>query len=228
MDLGITVDCTPVLDVPQKNADPIIGDRAYGTDPGTIALLAGAVCAGLLDGGILPVIKHIPGHGRAEVDSHLALPVVATPAAELELSDFAPFVALAHMPWAMTAHVVYTQIDAANPATTSAKVIDVIRRKIGFTGVLLTDDLSMQALSGDMKQRVIGALAAGCDIVLHCNGKMDEMVAIAANCSGLSDAAVIRIERAEALRLENIRPWQETTGEAVERLNAMFEGKIVV
>ena len=228
MDLGITVDCTPVLDVPQDNADPIIGDRAYGADPAMIAALAGAVCEGLLEGGVLPVIKHIPGHGRADVDSHLALPVVATPLTELERSDFAPFVALAHIPWAMTAHVVYTQIDTANPATTSAKVIDVIRREIGFTGVLLSDDLSMQALAGGMAQRVRGSLAAGCDIVLHCNGEMDEMAAIAEACAGLGDAAIARIEKAELARLENVRPLQETTGQAVERLNMMLEGKVAV
>ena len=224
LELGITVDCTPVLDVPQKTADLIIGDRAYGSDPVMIAALAEAVCEGLLDGGVLPVIKHIPGHGRAEVDSHLALPVVVTPVAELERSDFAPFVALAHMPWAMTAHVVYTQIDADNPATTSPKVIDVIRREIGFTGLLLSDDLSMEALSGNMTQRANGALVAGCDVVLHCNGKMDEMVEVAAACKGLSDPAAIRIQQAEALRLENMLPWQESQAEAVQRLNKMLEG----
>ncbi len=224
-DLGITVDCAPVLDVPQAGADPIIGDRAYGNDPATIAALAGAACEGLLDGGVLPVIKHIPGHGRADVDSHMALPVVSAPLAELEQTDFAPFAALAHMPWAMTAHVVYTHIDSENPATTSAKVIDVIRREIGFTGILLSDDLSMQALKGDMARRVQDALAAGCDIALHCNGKMDEMTDIAAACSPLSPAAMGRIERAEAWRLKNIVPWQETVPEATRRLNAMLEGE---
>ncbi len=224
-DLGITVDCTPVLDVPQAGADPIIGDRAYGDDPATIAALASAVCEGLLDGGVLPVIKHIPGHGRADVDSHLALPVVSADKAELEISDFAPFAALAHMPWAMTAHVVYTQIDGENPATTSAKVIDVIRREIGFTGILLSDDISMRALNGGMARRTQDALAAGCDIVLHCNGKMDEMTEVAEACCLLSETAFGKIEQGEGLRRRHIVPWRETAEEATRRLDSMLGWK---
>ena len=223
--LGVTVDCTPVLDLPQAGSDPIIGDRAYGTDPAMVAALGRAVCEGFLAGGVLPVIKHIPGHGRADVDSHMALPVVSASVAELTNTDFSPFVALSDMPWAMTAHVVYTQIDSENPATTSANVIDVIRRQIGFTGILLSDDLSMQALSGSMGKRVTDSLSAGCDIVLHCNGKMDEMTDIADVCSTLTDAAIGRIKQAELRRLKNILPWQESAEEAVRRLDVMLEGK---
>lgn len=220
--LGITVDCTPVLDVPQVGADPIIGDRAYGSEPTMIAALGQAVCDGFLEGGVLPVIKHIPGHGRADVDSHLELPVVSADTSELTNVDFAPFAALARMPWAMTAHVVYKQIDTENPATTSAKVIDAIRSEIGFTGVLLSDDLSMQALSGSFSERIKNTLAAGCDVGLHCNGKMNEMTDIAAACSVLSEDAVSRISHGETMRLNNVVPWQETTNEAVRRLKSML------
>ncbi|TAN54887.1 MAG: glycoside hydrolase family 3 protein, partial [Magnetospirillum sp.] len=143
-DLGIDVDCAPVLDVPVAGAHDVIGDRAYGRTAALVSALAGEVMEGLLDEGVLPVIKHIPGHGRAMVDSHLALPVVEASRAELEAQDFPPFHALRHAPWAMTAHVVYTALDAAAPATTSAKVIaEVIRGAIGFNGVLVSDDLSM-------------------------------------------------------------------------------------
>lgn len=195
-ELGINVDCTPVLDLPQPGADPIIGDRAYGTDPILIATLARHVCDGLLAGGVLPIIKHIPGHGRAMVDSHMDLPVVETAPEELSQTDFAPFAELADMPWAMTAHVIYTAIDDVRPATLSPAVIDeVIRRGIGFSGVLLSDDLSMNALSGDMRSRAEDALAAGCDVVLHCNAEMDEMEAVMAGTRSLSDPSLERLAR---------------------------------
>src|SRR5260221_8666174 len=174
--LGITVDCLRVLALPMPGADAIIGDRAYGTAPERVAALGRAVCEGLLAGGILPVVKHIPGHGRATVDSHLACPVVAAARDELTAHDFAPFRALNDMNWAMTAHIVYTAIDAVRPATLSPVVIaEVIRGAIGFDGVLVSDDLSMQALGGGLGERASGALAAGCDVVLHCNGRLDEM-----------------------------------------------------
>ncbi len=224
-DLGITVDCAPVADVLQVNADPIIGDRSYGLDPVIVTALAGAVCDGLLDGGVLPVVKHIPGHGRADVDSHLKLPVVSASMADLQETDFAPFAALASRPWAMTAHVIYQAIDGDCPATTSAKVIDVIRDQIGFTGILLSDDLSMQALSGDMARRTRDCLAAGCDVVLHCNGKMDEIVAVAGACSALSDSAAARIDRGEALRRDQLVTEQQAPVEAVRRLQLLLEGK---
>ncbi len=200
--LGITVDCAPVLDIPQGDADPIIGDRAAGPTPQLAALLGQAVCDGLLDGGVLPVIKHLPGHGRASVDSHKVLPVVDASRKDLETVDFAPFRALRHIPWGMTAHVIYTNLDAMAPATTSATVIETaIRRAIGFDGLLLSDDLSMEALSGDLGTRAAAALGAGCDVVLHCNGERAEMEAVAGACGPLGEAATVRLARGAALRL---------------------------
>lgn len=199
--LGITVDCAPVLDVPVPGADAIIGDRAYGDTPAQVARLGRAVCDGLLAGGVLPVVKHIPGHGRGTVDSHLALPVVEASRTDLESSDFAPFRALADMPWAMTAHVVYTAIDAERPATLSPRVIaEVIRRDIGFAGVLVSDDLSMGALGGSLARRTQDALAAGCDVVLHCNGDREEMAAVSGAAAPLRPAALKRVRAAESRR----------------------------
>ncbi len=178
--LGITVDCLPVLDIPAVGADPVIGDRAYGCDPESAAVLGGSAMAGLLDGGCLPVIKHIPGHGRANVDSHLRLPVTGSNLQTLSEWDFAPFRALASAPFAMTAHMVYSTVDKENCATFSPAVIqDVIRGNIGFSGILMSDDLSMGALGGNYEARARRAIDAGCDLILHCNGKMDEMTAIA-------------------------------------------------
>ena len=199
VDLGITVDCAPVLDLPTPGASDVIGDRAFGVDPELIGALGGAFCDGLLAGGVLPVIKHIPGHGRARVDSHHKLPVVETPRAELERSDFRPFVALAEAPWAMTGHLVYSDIDPDNPATMSQAVIaEVIRGAIGFDGVLVTDDLSMAALSGDYSTRAATSLAAGCDLVLHCNGKAEEMTAVMDGVGAVSAAATRRLAAAAA------------------------------
>jgi beta-N-acetylhexosaminidase len=194
---GITADCLPVLDLPQPNAHDIIGDRAYSLQLERIILLARAHVAGLLDGGVLPVMKHIPGHGRARVDSHQALPVVEAPLSVLRASDFQPFAALADLPMAMTAHVVFTAIDTASPATLSRKVIGkAIRKEIGFDGLLMTDDLSMKALSGSFTEKVTAALAAGCDIVLHCNGKLDEMQEEAAAAGPLRGKALRRARAA--------------------------------
>jgi beta-N-acetylhexosaminidase len=201
--LGFNTTCAPVLDVPVPGADNIIGDRAYGEDIETVIELGGAVAEGLLAGGILPVIKHIPGHGRATADSHLALPVVDTPLSELEAADFAPFRALAHLPMAMTAHVVYTAADPSAPVTVSPRAIDgIIRGFIGFDGLLMSDDLSMQALSGTLEERTRKSLAAGCDVALHCNGKMEEMSAVAQGCPALAGAALRRFEAALAARRE--------------------------
>jgi beta-N-acetylhexosaminidase len=198
--LGITVDCLPVLDLPVARADRVIGDRAYGADPDRVARLARAVCEGLLEGGVLPVLKHIPGHGRARVDSHYACPVVGTAHDELSRLDFAPFRMLAAMPWAMTAHIVYRALDAAAPATLSATVIgEVIRGEIGFDGVLISDDLSMRALGGSLGDRVRRALAAGCDLVLHCNGDRAEMEEVAAAASPLTPEARARLAHGDAL-----------------------------
>jgi beta-N-acetylhexosaminidase len=199
--LGITVDCLPVLDVPATGADPVIGDRAYGTEPERVARLAGAVCAGLLEGAVLPVVKHIPGHGRARVDSHYACPCVETGYDELLRTDFAPFRALAAMPWAMTAHIVYPAIDPADPATLSPRVIaEVIRGEIGFDGVLISDDLSMRALGGGLGERTRQALAAGCDLALHCNGDPGEMAEVVAAARPISPLTAARLRRGEKLR----------------------------
>ncbi len=199
--LGIDVDCAPLADVPVAGADPIIGDRAYGTDPEKVAAIAGAIAAGLLEGGVLPVLKHIPGHGRASADSHHKLPVVGTDRATLEATDFAAFRPLAGLPLAMTAHVVFTAFDPVEPATTSATIVrDVIRDSIGFGGLLMSDDISMGALSGSLAERTQAALAAGCDMVLHCNGKMPEMYAVAGAAPLLSGQASRRAEAALAAR----------------------------
>jgi beta-N-acetylhexosaminidase len=206
-DLGITVDCAPVLDVPAADADPIIGDRALAADPAQVADLGKAVCEGLLAGGVTPVIKHIPGHGRATSDSHWHLPVVDATRAELERTDWAPFRALRAMPMAMTAHVIYAAIDDQRPATISPTVVDtVIRGAIGFDGLLISDDLSMRALTGSLAARTTAALDAGCDIALHCNGDFAEMKAVAEACRPLSPSALDRFSRAETLRTQSLQP----------------------
>lgn len=200
-ELGIDVDCLPLADVPVAGAHAVIGDRAYGATAEQVAALAGAVARGLRDGGVLPVLKHIPGHGRANADSHDQLPVVHTDRATLEAVDFAAFRPLAGLPMAMTAHVVYSAIDAVAPATTSATMVSqVIRGAIGFDGLLMSDDLSMGALSGSIGDRTCAALSAGCDIALHCNGRMDEMQAVAAQAPLLSGEAGRRAGAALAAR----------------------------
>ena len=188
--VGININCLPVLDVTYPDSHRVIGDRAYGSDPAAIAQLGRAAADGLLAAGVLPVMKHMPGHGRALADSHLELPVVDVSVAELEASDFAPFIANADLPIGMSAHVVYPALDPEHPATTSPVVIqEVIRKRIGFDGLLLSDDLSMQALSGTLRQRAEAALEAGVDIVLHCNGNPDEMQEIAASIPPLRGPA---------------------------------------
>jgi beta-N-acetylhexosaminidase len=199
--VGITIDCFPVLDLPVAGADPVIGDRAYGSDPDRVARLAQSVCAGLLEGAVLPVTKHIPGHGRSRVDSHHACPLVETPYEELTRTDFAPFRELAGMPWAMTAHIVYATIDPVLPATLSRRLIaEVIRGEIGFDGVLISDDLSMRALGGGLGERTRQALAAGCDLALHCNGNPAEMEEVAAAAGPISPHTAERLARGEAMR----------------------------
>jgi beta-N-acetylhexosaminidase len=179
----------------------VIGNRAYGTEPQKVAAIARAVTEGLEQGGILPVLKHIPGHGRATADTHFRLPVVDTPRAELERSDFAAFQPLADLPMAMTAHVVFSALDPAHPATTSATIIEqVIRGVIGFQGLLMSDDVSMNALAGSIAERTRAIVAAGCDMVLHCNGKLDEMREVAAETPELSGKALQRARVALASR----------------------------
>jgi beta-N-acetylhexosaminidase len=201
-DLGVTVDCLPLADVPVAGADAVIGNRAYGTEPKKVAAIGRAVTEGLEQGGVLPVLKHIPGHGRATTDTHFRLPVVDTPRAELESSDFAAFQPLADLPMAMTAHVVFSALDPAHPATTSATIIhQVIRGVIGFQGLLMSDDVSMNALSGSIAERTRAIFAAGCDVVLHCNGKLDEMREVARETPELSGKALERAMRALASRM---------------------------
>ena len=200
-DLGITVDCLPLADVPVPGADSVIGNRAYGTTPEKVAEIARAVTDGLAQGGVLPVLKHIPGHGRATADSHFRLPTVDTQAAELAKTDFAAFKPLADLPMAMTAHVVFSAIDPAQPATTSATIIEqVIRGTIGFQGLLMSDDVSMNALQGSIAERTRASFTAGCDVVLHCNGKLDEMSQVAGEAPELAGMALARADGALELR----------------------------
>ncbi len=195
-DCGINVDCLPLLDVRQEGADDIIGDRALGSDPMQVAALGRAVLDGLASAGTVGVIKHIPGHGRAMVDSHKALPVVEASEDELAI-DLEPFRTLNWAPMAMVAHVVYTAWDKDRPATLSPIVIDeIIRGRIGFDGFLMSDDIGMEALSGDAGTRAAGVVDAGCDVALHCSGKMDEMVSVASAVPAISDAALERLRQA--------------------------------
>ncbi len=198
---GVSVDCLPLADVPVAGADAVIGDRAYGNEPAKVAAIARAVADGLEEGGILPVLKHIPGHGRAAADTHFALPVVDVPEDQLNRTDFAAFRLLADLPMAMTAHVVFSAVDAAHPATTSATMIErVIRGLIGFQGLLMSDDVSMNALAGSIAERTRAVFAAGCDVALHCNGKLDEMSQVAGETPELSGPAMERARRALAAR----------------------------
>ena len=196
-DLGVTVDCLPIVDVPAAGSSDVIGDRAYGSDVETVCDIALAQTEGLMAAGVLPVLKHIPGHGRALVDSHLELPVVEADAATLDAIDFEPFRRLANLPLAMTAHVVYTALDPDACATQSRPVIrDVIRGKIGFHGCLMSDDVSMKALGDTMIRRVEKLFAAGCDLALHCNGDFAEMRDVAKASPVLSGDAKIRADAA--------------------------------
>lgn len=220
--LGINADCLPVLDVPVEGSHDVIGNRAYGYTPKAVAEMGLAAAEGLLEGGVLPVIKHIPGHGRALVDSHKDLPIVDTDIETLREHDFEPFKELAHMPMAMTAHVIYSALDATAPATTSRKVVEtVIRQDIGFDGLLMTDDLSMHALSGDFGDRAKASFAADCDVVLHCNGLMDEMVAV---CEAVPVLTGKALERAQAALSHLHRP--ESTFDEVAVLREEFNALV--
>ena len=220
--LGVTVDCWPVLDVPAAAAHGVIGDRALARSAALVATLGRAACEGLLAGGVAPVIKHVPGHGRATVDSHATLPTTDAPIALLEAVDFAPFRDLNAMPWAMTAHVVYAAVDPVEPATTSAPVIDdVIRRRIGFDGVLVSDDLGMGALRGSFAERARAALGAGCDLVLHASGDLDEMEDVARGSRPIGDETGRRLALAETARG---RPEDFDADEAGHRLDRLLAG----
>ncbi|WP_075289220.1 beta-N-acetylhexosaminidase [Pararhizobium arenae] len=196
---GITVDCLPVLDVPIEGSSEVIGNRAYGFDPHAVAEIGKAAAEGLKAGGMLPIMKHMPGHGRAFVDSHHKLPVVDVSLDLLERSDFVPFRAMKDELMAMSAHIVFTAVDAENPVTTSARAVDeVIRGRIGFDGLLMSDDVSMNALAGDIETRARGIFDAGLDLVLHCHGIMDEMLAVAKVAPVLAGDALRRTMAAEA------------------------------
>lgn len=198
-EVGVDVDCLPVLDAPAPQSHAIISDRAYSSDPARIARIGRAAAEGLMAGGVAPVMKHIPGHGRARADSHLELPVVDAPRSELERVDFPPFAANADLPMAMSAHVVYTAIDPDAPGTLSKTVVDdIIRGAIGFDGLLMTDDLSMKALTGGFRERAERAIAAGCDMVLHCNGDPTEAEPVAEGAPLLAGKALERAEKALA------------------------------
>ncbi len=199
-DLGFDVNCAPMLDLATDVSHEIIRNRCYGSDPDTVTKMGRATAGGLLAAGVLPIIKHIPGHGRTPLDSHENLPVVDTPLSVLRNTDFAPFRALNDLPMAMTAHIVYPAIDPDKCATLSAPVIDMIRQDIGFDGLLMCDDLSMHALGGDFGDRAAGALAAGCDMLLHCNGERTEMESILARTPALTGKAALRADAALAAR----------------------------
>jgi beta-N-acetylhexosaminidase len=223
--LGITVNCVPVLDVRAPDSSPVIGERAYGEDADTVVTLGMAAAGGLMSAGVLPVMKHMPGHGRARLDSHKALPVVEAPLAELEAVDFAPFrLAAPHFLLGMTAHIVFTAVDGSAPATQSAAVIGtIIRERIGFGGALMTDDISMGALSGDLCERASRAYSAGCDLVLHCNGDFDEMQDVARAAPLLEGERLSRTQAALAA-------VRSTAAEPVDRaaLEARFDHLIAL
>jgi len=217
---GINVDCLPLLDVRQPGAHDIIGDRSLGAEPMRVAAMGRAVIEGLRAGGAVGVVKHIPGHGRAMADSHVELPVVTADADTLE-TDLAPFIALNDAPMAMTAHVVYPAWDAERCASLSSRVIgEIIRGRIGFDGLLMSDDLGMHALTGGFDERAAGVLAAGCDIALHCSGDMTEMEAVAGAVGPIGPQARERLDRAMATVSGGSRG--EAIGELIARRDALM------
>ncbi|WGM31955.1 beta-N-acetylhexosaminidase [Brevundimonas sp. NIBR11] len=222
--VGINIDCAPVLDVPTPGAHDIIGDRAYAKDPATVSQLGRAVAEGLLAGGVLPVIKHMPGHGRAFADSHKELPTVHAGLEALDAWDFAPFKALSDMPIGMTAHIVFTAIDKKRPATQSRKAIRLIRETLGFGGLLLSDDLCMNALKGTLTERADKSLKAGCDLVIHWTGDMAEMKLVAAGVGKLKGRAKARAAAALARIVHTPEPLD--IHEARDRFDAMLAGRL--
>ena len=222
--VGIDVDCVPVLDVPVPGAHDIIGDRAYARDPATVAQLGRAAAEGLLAGGVLPVIKHMPGHGRAFADSHKELPTVEVDLDTLDAWDFAPFRALSDMPIGMTAHIVFTAIDRKRPATQSRKAIRLIRERLGFGGLLLSDDLCMNALSGTLTERAAASLKAGCDLVIHWTGDLDEMRQVAEGVGPLRGGAARRAQAALARIVRSPEPLDLEAARA--RFDAMLAGRL--
>src|SRR5476649_1603027 len=221
---GCDVDCLPVLDIAFPETHAVIGDRAYAAQPEPVAALGRAAAEGLMAEGVMPVIKHIPGHGRASVDSHHDLPRVEASRAELERSDFLPFRLLSDLPWAMTAHVLYTAIDPDQALTVSAGgVKEVVRGHIGFDGLLLSDDLSMQALGGTLGERAARSLAAGCDVALHCNGRRDEMIDVAASTGPMSAEAARRFDAGRQFLARHRDPLgKPELADAARRLTALL------
>jgi beta-N-acetylhexosaminidase len=220
--LGIDTNCAPCADIAGDDTHPFLRNRCYGTDAGEVSAIARAVVAAQLAGGVLPVIKHMPGHGRGTKDSHKALPVVHASAETLRETDFAPFRSLADKPvMGMTAHVVYAALDPDRPATISPTMISLIRDEIGFEGLLMTDDLSMEALPGTIGARSAAAIASGCDVILHCNGDRAEMEAVVANAGRLLPGAEARAERALALRKD---PGPIDIAGAEAELEALLQG----
>lgn len=221
--VGINVNCAPMLDIPQPGADAIVTDRAFGGDAASVAALGQAMADGLRAGGVAPVIKHAPGHGRATVDSHHHLPVVNAPYAELAASDFLPFQQCQDQPMLMTAHIVYPAIDPTAPATQSAKVIgEVIRGALGFKGLIVTDDIDMRALAGDPAHRARAAWAAGCDIVVQCNGDLADMRAVAQAAPALRGASADRAAAAEAVAWATPAPFDSIA--ARRELDGLMQG----
>lgn len=222
--VGINIDCAPVLDAPVPGAHDIIGDRAFADSPAGLIPLARAQAEGLMAGGVLPVIKHMPGHGRAFADSHKDLPVVEASLQELEAWDFEPFRALSDMPIAMTAHIVFTAIDRKRPATQSKKVIRLMRERLGFGGFLLSDDLVMNALKGTLTERAEASLKAGCDAVIHWNGDLDEMRQVAEGVGPLKGGAARRAKAALARIVRTPEPLDLQY--ARERFDALLSGRL--
>jgi beta-N-acetylhexosaminidase len=200
--LGIDVACAPVTDLLLPETHAVIGDRAFSSDPDLVGVLAEAVAFGLRDAGVTPIVKHIPGHGRATADSHLDLPRISTAGTVLEATDFAAFRAVDDTPWAMVAHCVYTAIDPKLPASISRAGIAAIRDRIGFQGVLIADDISMKALKGMPADNAAATLAAGCDLTLHCNGNLQEMQEVAAAVHRLTEVASERLAAGAAWMLQ--------------------------
>jgi beta-N-acetylhexosaminidase len=224
LEVGITIDCAPVLDVAGEGMHAAIGNRSFSSRPERVAAMGRAVANGLLRGGVAPVIKHMPGHGRARVDSHHELPVVDAAPNELK-RDFAPFEALKDLPMAMSAHLLYTAIDPRRPATASPIVVkEIMRGAIGFDGLIMSDDLSMKALGGSFEERAAAVIEAGLDIVLHCNGNLEEGQAVASATPHLSGASLRRAEAAEAA----IRAPQPFDVERSERELAVIMAELAV
>ncbi len=220
--VGINVNCLPVLDVMNGKADPVIGDRAFSSDPNVVSAFGRIVIDALQEGGVLPVVKHLPGHGRAKADSHLELPVVDASVADMDVSDFMPFKALSDAPFGMTAHIKYSDIDPKQCATLSKVVIGrIIRMKMGFTGLLMSDDLSMKALTGSFENRARLAFAAGCDLALHCNGNMEEMQAVASACH----VASTKLEKRLASLISEVdKATPADRGDLIRRYETLMNG----